>query len=107
MPAFLVIMEKIISFKDFSFQYTAQKQPTLKNINLDIYEGQKVLICGPSGSGKSTLSNCINGLIPFSYEGKINGSLVMDGIETKMLLYLNYQIMLGLFFKIQIANLLA
>lgn len=76
-------MEKIISFKDFSFQYTAQKQPTLKNINLDIYEGQKVLICGPSGSGKSTLSNCINGLIPFSYEGKINGSLVMDGIETK------------------------
>ncbi len=76
-------MEKIISFKDFSFQYNAQKQPTLKNINLDIYKGQKILICGPSGCGKSTLSNCINGLIPFSYEGKINGSLVMDGLETK------------------------
>lgn len=76
-------MKNVISFKNFSFQYNAQKQPTLKNINLDIEEGQKVLICGPSGCGKSTLSNCINGLIPFSYEGKINGSLVMDGIETK------------------------
>jgi len=76
-------MEKIISFKDFSFQYTAQKKPTLKNINLDIYKGEKVLICGPSGSGKSTLGSCINGLIPFSYEGKISGSLLVDGVETK------------------------
>ena len=76
-------MKKIIEFKDFSFQYTAQKNPTLKNINLSIYEGEKILICGPSGSGKSTLGNCLNGLIPFSYSGKIEGSLMVDGIETK------------------------
>ena len=76
-------MKKIIEFKDFSFQYTAQKNPTLTNINLDIYEGEKILICGPSGSGKSTLGNCLNGLIPFSYSGKIEGSLMVDGIETK------------------------
>ncbi len=75
-------MEKIISFKDFSFQYTAQKNPTLKNINLDIYRGEKILICGPSGSGKSTLSNCINGLIPYSYNGKVDGSLIVDGVDT-------------------------
>ena len=75
-------MEKIISFKDFSFQYTAQKNPTLKNINLDIYRGEKILICGPSGSGKSTLSNCINGLIPYSYSGKVDGSLIVDGVDT-------------------------
>lgn len=74
--------EPIISFKDFSFQYDAQKQPTLKNINLDIYPGQKVLICGASGSGKSTVGNCINGLIPFSYRGKITGTLTVDGINT-------------------------
>ena len=73
----------IISFRDFSFQYNAQKQPTLKNINLDIYPGEKVLICGASGSGKSTIGNCINGLIPFSYMGTITGSLTVDGIETK------------------------
>ena len=75
-------MEPIISFKDFSFQYTAQKRPTLNNINLDIYPGEKVLICGPSGSGKSTLGNCLNGLIPYSYQGEINGSLTVDGVDT-------------------------
>ena len=75
-------MEPIISFKDFSFQYLAQKKPTLKNVNLDIYPGQKVLICGPSGSGKSTLGNCLNGLIPYSYQGKMKGSLIVDGVDT-------------------------
>ena len=73
----------IISFRNFSFQYNAQKQPTLKNINLDIYPGEKIMVCGASGSGKSTLGNCINGLIPFSFNGKIEGSLIVDGIETK------------------------
>ena len=76
-------MEPIISFKDFSFQYTAQKQPTLKHIDLSIYPGEKILICGASGSGKSTLGNCINGLIPFSYNGKMEGQLIVDGIGTK------------------------
>ena len=51
----------IISFKNFSFQYRAQKKPTLKEINLDIYPGERVLIAGPSGCGKSTLAGCING----------------------------------------------
>ena len=59
----------VISFKDFSFQYRAQKKPTLTGINLDIYPGEKVLIAGPSGSGKSTLAGCINGLNPFSNPG--------------------------------------
>ena len=74
-----------IEFKDFSFQYRAQAKPTLNNINLTIYKGEKVLIVGPSGSGKSTLSNCINGLVPFSYKGEIKGSLKINGKETKEL----------------------
>ena len=73
----------VIEFKDFSFRYKSQNEPTLHDINLTIYEGEKVLILGPSGSGKSTLGNCINGLIPFSYEGEIKGSLKVSGIETK------------------------
>ena len=76
-------MKPIISFKNFSFQYTAQKNPTLKNIDLDIYPGEKVLICGASGSGKSTLGNCINGLIPFALTGKMEGDLFVDDIATK------------------------
>jgi len=71
----------IISFRNFSFQYRAQKQPTLHDINLDIFPGQRVLICGPSGSGKSTLASCINGLIPFSYPGECKGTLMVDGVD--------------------------
>lgn len=73
----------VIEFKDFTFKYNAQKEPTLKNINLSIYEGEKVLIVGPSGSGKSTLSNAINGLVPFMYDGEISGSLKINGKETR------------------------
>ena len=43
----------VIEFENFSFQYRVQSSPTLKNINLTIYEGEKVVIVGPSGSGKS------------------------------------------------------
>ena len=71
--------KKIIEFKDFSFKYRVQAEPTVKNINLTIYEGEKVLIVGPSGSGKSTLAHCINGLVPFFYEGNISGTLNIDG----------------------------
>ena len=71
----------IISFKNFSFQYRAQKKPTLQDINLDIYPGERVLIAGPSGSGKSTLAACINGLNPFSNPGECKGSLIVDGVD--------------------------
>lgn len=73
----------VIEFKDFSFQYFSQAEPTLHDINLTIHEGEKVLLVGPSGSGKSTLGNCLNGLIPFAYKGEIKGSLKIGGKETK------------------------
>lgn len=73
----------IIEFGGFQFQYFSQAEPTLYDINLKIYEGEKVLIVGPSGSGKSTIGNCLNGLIPFSYRGEIQGSLKIDGKETQ------------------------
>ena len=77
--------KKIIEFKDFSFQYRVQAEPTVKNINLSIYEGEKVLIVGPSGSGKSTLAHCINGLVPFFYDGIVTGQLNINGNDaTKM-----------------------
>lgn len=72
-------MAPIIEFKDFSFKYRAQTEPTLKDINLAIMPGEKVLIAGPSGSGKSTLAHCINGLVPFSYTGESTGTLQIAG----------------------------
>ena len=77
--------EVLISFRDFGFQYTAQAEPTLYNIHLDIHRGEKILIAGPSGCGKSTLAHCIIGLIPASYPGKITGSLTVKGQDATKL----------------------
>ncbi|MBU9712723.1 ABC transporter ATP-binding protein [Evansella tamaricis] len=71
----------IIEFQNYSFKYRTQVSPTLHDINLSIYEGEKVLICGPSGSGKSTLGHIINGLIPNSYKGEVTGTLRIKGEE--------------------------
>ena len=72
----------IISFENFGFQYNAQADPTLYNIDLQIRRGEKIVIAGPSGCGKSTLAHCINGLIPNSYPGKSTGSLIVNGKNT-------------------------
>ena len=69
----------VIEFENFSFQYRVQSSPTLKNINLTIYEGEKVVIVGPSGSGKSTIAHCINGLIPNIYKGTTSGTFKIKG----------------------------
>lgn len=74
-------LKKIIEFKGFTFKYQAQQEPTLKDIQLSIYQGEKVLIIGPSGSGKSTLGQCLNGIIPNIYKGERSGSLILDGQE--------------------------
>ena len=75
--------EPLISFRNFTFQYFSQAEPTLHDITLDIYPGEKILIVGPSGCGKSTLAHCINGLIPYSYKGTITGELTVDGKTPK------------------------
>ena len=71
--------EPIIQFENFGFQYTAQAEPTLYDINLTVHKGEKILIAGPSGCGKSTLAHCINGLVPNSYPGKFTGKLTVNG----------------------------
>ena len=73
--------EAMIELKDFSFQYKAQSEPTLKNLNLTIYKGEKVLIVGPSGSGKSTIGQCLNGIIPNIYKGTSSGKFLIQGKE--------------------------
>ncbi len=76
---FLLESNVVISFEDFGFKYTAQAEPTLYNINLQIRRGEKILIAGPSGCGKSTLAHCINGLVPNAYPGEATGKLTICG----------------------------
>lgn len=72
-------MKPFIQFKDFTFKYDVQAEPTLKAIDLTIEKGQKVLIVGASGSGKSTIGHCLNGIIPNIHQGEKIGQLLIDG----------------------------
>ncbi|MBP5465191.1 MAG: ABC transporter ATP-binding protein [Treponema sp.] len=71
----------IIAFNNYSYTYRTKTKPTLKNISFSIHRGEKVLIVGASGSGKSTIAKCINGLIPSTYPGTIEGSLTVNGLN--------------------------
>ncbi|HIF9172976.1 TPA: ABC transporter ATP-binding protein [Photobacterium damselae] len=74
-----------IVFDNFTFKYWALEKPTLKNINLTINKGEKIVIVGPSGSGKSTLGQCLNGLIPHAIKGDCSGTLTINSQDTQKL----------------------
>lgn len=69
----------MIIFKDFSFRYEERERPTLRSIDLEIADGECVLLTGRSGCGKTTLIRSLNGLIPHFYPGEIHGTLELDG----------------------------
>lgn len=71
--------QPIIQFKNFSFKYDSQAEPTLKDINLNIKQGEKILLAGPSGSGKSTIGRCLNSLIPNVDHGELKGTCLVNG----------------------------
>ncbi len=73
-----------VSIKNLTFRYKDQKEGNaIENINLDIENGQFVVIMGPSGAGKSTLANCLNGLIPNFVRGKYEGEVWVNGKKAK------------------------
>ena len=77
------LKETLISFENYTFQYHVQSEPTLREINLEIKQGERIIIVGASGSGKSTLGHCLNGLNPFCYHGESTGKLTICGVEAK------------------------
>ncbi len=75
-------METAIEFKEVGFQYeNVEDKQALKDINITIPKGQVVLVCGRSGCGKTTFTRMINGLIPHFYEGTVNGTVLLNGID--------------------------
>ncbi len=76
-----------IEIKGLSFTYpptySGRLVQALKNVTLSIGKGEMVLLTGPSGSGKSTLLRCINGLIPHTTRGRMEGRVFVDGVDTR------------------------
>ena len=85
-----------ILIEDLSFIYQGSKNLALEDINLKIPKGTFMLITGPSGSGKSTLVDCINGLIPHRYKGRVKGIVYIDGIDWFEIDYLELCLKIGL-----------
>lgn len=71
----------IISIHDLTFTYPGAEKPTLRNVDLEVAEGDFLAVMGANGCGKSTLCKAINGLIPQFIAGDLSGSLVVDGLD--------------------------
>jgi energy-coupling factor transporter ATP-binding protein EcfA2 len=71
----------LIKIRDLTFYYGDASRPALQDVNLDIEDGEFVLVTGPSGCGKTSLCRCFNGLIPHFYGGEIAGGLEVQGLD--------------------------
>lgn len=65
----------------FSYGEENESAGGVQDINLNIEDGQFIVLCGESGCGKTTITRLINGLIPHYYEGKMNGEVWVNGAK--------------------------
>jgi energy-coupling factor transport system ATP-binding protein len=71
----------LIRIKNLTFHYGDAENPALQDMNLDIEDGEFVLVTGPSGCGKTSLCRCLNGLIPHFYGGVVEGRVEVQGLD--------------------------
>lgn len=71
----------MIKIENLTFFYSDAERPALKNINLEIQDGEFLLVTGSSGGGKSSLCRCFNGLIPHFYGGRVAGRVEVQGLD--------------------------
>ncbi|MBU0703293.1 MAG: ATP-binding cassette domain-containing protein [Chloroflexi bacterium] len=75
--------EPLVRVSGLTYYYQNDKEPVLRDINLEVYPGEFVLVIGPSGCGKSTLALCLNGIIPTVLGGRIKGRVYVEGVDTR------------------------
>jgi len=68
-----------LQIENLTFRYQRRSEPAIQDINLTLQAGEILLIAGASGCGKTTLARCINGLIPRSYKGELQGKPLFFG----------------------------
>jgi len=73
----------VIAFDRVGFTYAGCERPVLRDVQLDIPEGELVLVAGPTGAGKSTLLSAVNGLVPHATGGRLTGRVVVAGLDTR------------------------
>ena len=70
---------KPLVVENLSFQYIRRDTPAIRGLNFSLESGEILLVAGSSGCGKTTLMRCINGLIPNTYHGKMEGDIHLFG----------------------------
>ncbi|MEM3392477.1 MAG: ATP-binding cassette domain-containing protein [Candidatus Bathyarchaeia archaeon] len=75
--------KQVISIRNLTFTYAGLDKPSIKNVNLNIFQGEFIVLTGPSGCGKTTLCRCLNGLIPNFYPGEMKGEVYVCGLNTR------------------------
>ena len=76
-------MEPEVSVKGLGYRYRGQQKPALDGVDLEVAEGEFVVVMGPSGAGKSTLCVSLNGLIPHFFRGRMEGEVRVGGRSTR------------------------
>jgi energy-coupling factor transport system ATP-binding protein len=71
-----------LQVENLTFRYRERPEPSLHDISFQVEAGELLLLAGASGSGKTTLIRCINGLVPRSYKGELQGVIRLHGRET-------------------------
>jgi energy-coupling factor transport system ATP-binding protein len=73
----------MIQIEALTVKYAGRKQPALRNLTLQVRKGETLLVLGPSGSGKSSLALTLNGLIPHSVAELLDGTVHVQGLDTR------------------------
>src|SRR3989304_6309191 len=73
----------IVPILPVSYTHWNQTEPTFRDLSLELGRGTLSVLVGPSGSGKSTLCGLFNGVIPHLHGGKLEGDVLVDGVNTR------------------------
>jgi energy-coupling factor transporter ATP-binding protein EcfA2 len=76
-------MKPEVSIEGLGYRYRGQQKPALDGVDLEVAEGEFVVVMGPSGAGKSTLCVSLNGLIPHFFRGRMEGEVRVGGRSTR------------------------
>ena len=72
----------MISVRSLSFKYAGASEPTLRDISVEIPDGEFLGIIGPAGAGKTTFASCLSGIIPHAVRGDFYGAVLVEGLDT-------------------------
>jgi energy-coupling factor transport system ATP-binding protein len=77
-------MMPVAVIDQLTFTYQQEHTPALNRISFTVKPGEFLTITGPSGCGKSTLALCLAGFIPYAFPGQMEGSVIIQGCDTRL-----------------------